>query len=78
MLLLLDLKHVSILESPLDDVGLGRRTLDVFGLVQCRPEFGKILELDVVPDVGQGCLDDGSLVDGGGGGDSARHFVVQG
>ena len=51
MLLLLDLENVAILECPLDNVGLRAGSLDVFGLVQRRPELGKVLQLDVVPDV---------------------------
>jgi hypothetical protein len=75
VLLLLDLDDGAVLEGPLDNVGLLRRTLDVLGAAEGRPELGEVLDLDQVPDVGQRGADDGRLADGGGGGDG-RHFEV--
>ena len=72
MLLLLDLNDGTILESPLDNVGLLAGALDVLRRAEGRPELGEVLDLDEVPDVGQRGLDDGRLSDGGGGGDG-RH-----
>lgn len=63
MLLLLHIHHGSILESPLDNVGVGAGALDPFRLFQGGPKVGKVLELDVVPDVGEGSLDDGTFED---------------
>ena len=74
MLLLLDLKGLAILECPLDNVGLGRSALDELALLELRPELAEVLELDQVPDIAEGCVDDGRLADRGGGGDS-RHFA---
>lgn len=51
VLLLLDLNDGAVLEVPLDNVGLLRGTLGVFGLVEGRPELVEVLELDEVPDV---------------------------
>jgi hypothetical protein len=31
-----------------------------------------------MPDIAEGCLDDGRLADGGGGGDTSRHCGVSG
>jgi hypothetical protein len=53
VLLLLDLDDGAVLELPLDNVGLLRGTLGVFGLVESRPELVEVLELDEVPDVGE-------------------------
>ena len=73
VLLLLDLEDGAVLEGPLDDVGVGGGSLDPFAGLEGRVELGEVLELDEVPDVGEGGLDDGGLVDRGGGGDG-RHF----
>lgn len=54
MLLLLDLNDGAVLEVPLDNVGLLRGTLGVLGLLEGRPELVEVLELDEVPDVGEG------------------------
>jgi len=62
VLLLLDLQNVTILECPLDDVRLLTRSLDILRRLQCSPEVGKVLELDVVPDVGEGGFDDGGFL----------------
>lgn len=72
MLLLLDLNDGTVLESPLDNVGLLGGVLDVLRGAEGRPELGEVLDLDEVPDVGQRGADDGRLADGGGGGDG-RH-----
>lgn len=72
VLLLLDLEGLAVLECPLDDVGLRRGALDEFALLKLRPELAEVLELDQVPDIAEGCVDDGRLADRGGGGDS-RH-----
>jgi hypothetical protein len=76
VLLLLDLDGTAILEGPLDYVGLLGYTLDELALLESRPELAEVLELDQVPDIAEGCLDDGRLADGGGGGDTSRHFGV--
>lgn len=68
MLLLLHIHHASIFESPLDNVGVGAGALDPFRLFQGGPEVGKVLQLDVMPDVGEGSLDDGTFEDRRGGG----------
>lgn len=65
MLLLLDFENGSILEGPLDDVGVGRHAFDPFALLESSVELGEVLELDEVPDVGEGRLDNGRLEDGG-------------
>jgi hypothetical protein len=72
VLLLLDLNLGAVLESPLDNVGLLRSTLDVLRGAEGRPELGEVLDLDQVPDGGERGADDGRLADGGGGGDG-RH-----
>lgn len=59
MLLLLDLQDSSILESPLDDIGIWRGTLDELATLQGRPEVGEVLELDQVPDGAELGFDDG-------------------
>lgn len=57
VLLLLDLNNGAVVEGPLDNVGLGRGTLDVVGGLEGSPELGEVLELDEVPDVRErGCL----------------------
>jgi hypothetical protein len=73
VLLLLNLEDGTVLEGPLDDVGVGRRTLDPFRGLEGRVELGEVLELDEVPDVAEGGLNDGGLDDRGGGRDG-RHF----
>lgn len=80
VLLLLDLEDGAVLEGPLDDVGVGRGALDELALVEFGPEFGEILELDEVPDVGEGRLDDDGLDDRGGGRDAGGgiHYVRDG
>lgn len=47
MLFLLHLQDGSILEGPLDDVGLLAGTLDELALGDGSPEVGEVLELDV-------------------------------
>lgn len=74
VLLLLDFKNGAILESPLDNVGLGRGSLDPFALVEGRVKVAEVLELDEVPDVAEGGLNDGGLDDRGGSGDARRHL----
>jgi hypothetical protein len=72
--LLLDLDSRAVLESPFDYIGLIGRALDEFALLKSRPELAEVLELDQVPDIAEGRLNDGRLADGGGGGDGARHY----
>jgi hypothetical protein len=74
VLLLLDLKNLTILEGPLDDVGLGGGVLDPIALLELGPELAEVLELDQVPDGAERRVDDGRLANGGGGGDRARHY----
>jgi hypothetical protein len=73
VLLLLDLKDLSVLERPLDDVGLVRSPLDELALLDLGPELAEVLELDQVPDIAELGLDDGRLADRGGCGDASRH-----
>ena len=75
MLLLLDLKNLTVLEGPLDNVGLGGGALDPVALLELGPELAEVLELDQVPDGAERRVDDSGLADGGGGGDGARHDV---
>lgn len=72
MLLLLHLQDCPVVERPLHNIGIGRRALDEFGLFDGGPEVSETLELDVVPDVGEGGLDDGRFDDAGAGGDSGH------
>lgn len=65
VLLLLDFEDGSILEGPLDDVGVGRHAFDPLALLEGSVELGEVLKLDEVPDIGEGRLDDGRLEDGG-------------
>jgi hypothetical protein len=74
VLLLLDLKNLTILEGPLDNVGLRGGVLDPVALLELGPELAEVLELDQVPDGAERRVDDGRLADGGGGGDGARHY----
>lgn len=53
VLLLLDLNDGTVLEVPLDNIGLLRGALGVLSLVESRPELVEVLELDEVPDVGE-------------------------
>lgn len=74
VLLLLDLNDTSVLESPPDHIGVLAGALDDLRGLERGPELVKVLELDVVPHVGEGSLDDGALQHGGRGGNScARH-----
>jgi hypothetical protein len=75
VLLLLDLDDGAVLEGPLDHVGLVGGALDPVALLEGGPELAEVLELDQVPDVAEGRLDDGRLADRGGGGDATRHDV---
>ena len=59
MLLLLDILLRSILERPAYDVCLRARTLHFLRLLERAKEGWKIGELDQVPDLGDGCIDDG-------------------
>jgi hypothetical protein len=77
VLLLLDLEGLAVLECPLNDVGLGRGALDKLTLLELRPELAEVLELDQVPDIAEGCVDDGRLADGGGSGDGRHCEWVQ-
>lgn len=65
MSLLLHLENSAVLERPLDDIRLGRAALDPLALVEGRVELAEVLELDEVPDVAEGGVDDGGLGDGG-------------
>lgn len=67
MFLLLNLGDASVLESPLNHIGVAAGALDELGLVQGGPEVGEILQLDEVPDVGERCSDHGALDHGRGG-----------
>ena len=49
MRLLLDLQLRPILELPLDNIGLGRRPLDLLGALERAPEGGERGQLDEVP-----------------------------
>lgn len=71
VLLLLDFKNMTILESPLDNIDLLACTLDVFGALECGPELAEVLELDEVPDVGKRSVDEHRLLDGGASWDNA-------
>jgi len=73
VLLLLDLDRSAVLEGPFDHVGLVGRALDPVALFERRPELAEVLELDEMPDVAEGRLDDGRLADGGGCRDLGRH-----
>ena len=73
MLLLLDLLLSPILESPLYDIRLLRSSLDVLAFGQLGPEVVEVLELDQMPDIGEGGTDDGGFGDGGGRWDTGRH-----
>lgn len=64
MFLLLHLEDGAILEGPSDRLRLGRRALDPFALFEGRVKVGKIVQLDEVPHVGEGRLNDGRLDDG--------------
>jgi len=75
VLLLLDLEGLTVLKCPLDDVSLGRGSLDELALLKLRPELAEVLELDQVPDIAEGSVDDGRLADGGGSG-NGRHDEV--
>lgn len=69
MLLLLHLHLLAILERPRDHIRLLIRALDELALLDRRPELGEVLQLDVVPDVGERGFDDGRFDDGGRGWD---------
>lgn len=74
MSLLLDLVDGTVLEGPLEDIGLGAGAGgDGLGLVESGPELAEVLQLDEVPDLGERRVDDDALEDGGGGGDDGRH-----
>lgn len=77
MLLLLDLEDLAVLESPLDDISLGRGTLDEVTLLKLRPELAEVLELDQVPNIAERCVDDGRLADGSGGRDGRHDGEIQ-
>lgn len=74
VLLLLDLKLGTVVEGPLDDVGL-LLSLDELAGLQSGPEVAEVLQLDVVPDMAERGVDDGALDDrsGGGNGSGGRH-----
>lgn len=74
VLLLLDLNDTAILEGPTNHIRVLANALDELRGLEGRPEVGEVLELNVVPDVREGRLDDGALQDGGRGRDlSAGH-----
>ena len=79
MFLLFDLQLGAILEGPLHDIGVIGGALDELRSGEGGPELGKVLQLDVVPDMGQRRLDNGALNhrggswDGRGLGSSRRH-----
>lgn len=58
VLLLLDLIHGAILESPPEDIGLVAGVGDNLGFGQGGPEVLEVLELDEVPDTSQRRLND--------------------
>lgn len=72
MLLLLHLQNGTILESPLDYIGF-LLCLDELAALERRPELAEVLELDVVPDVAERGLDDGTLDHRGRSGNRGRH-----
>lgn len=74
MLLLLDLQNSSINESPLDNISLGRDSLDSLAGLEPAPEVGEVLKLDKVPDIAEFGFDDGGFGDRGGGWNSGRHL----
>lgn len=76
MLLLLDIEDGTIFEGPAGNVSLAADTLDELRRLQGGPEVGEVVQLDVVPDMGQRGADDGALGDRCGRGDGARgsHF----
>lgn len=67
--LLLDVQDGAVLEGPAGHIGLAADALDEVRRLQGGPEVGKVMELDVVPDVGERGANDGALNDGGGRGD---------
>jgi len=67
--LLLDLDDSAIFEGPFEDVGLGRSSLDGFGLGKVASPVGEVSELDAVPDLCQGGFDDCGFANRGGSGD---------
>jgi len=73
VLFLLDLKHGAVLERPLDDVCLVRRSLDELALLKLGPELAEVLELDQMPDIAERRFDDGRLADRGGCGNASGH-----
>ena len=73
MFLLLHLELSAVLECPLDNIGLIRCALDELALLEAGPELAEVLELDQVPDIAEWRLDDGRLVDRGGGGNAGGH-----
>lgn len=75
MLLLLHLENSAILEGPLDDVRVGRRSLDPFTVIQSGVKLVKVLQLNQVPDIAERRLNDSRLANKGRSGDSGRHFA---
>jgi hypothetical protein len=73
VLLLLDLYLRAVLEGPLDHVGLIGRSLDPVALLEGGPELAEVLELDQVPDIAEGRLDDSGLADRRGSGNASGH-----
>jgi hypothetical protein len=59
VLLLLDLDSRAVLESPFDYIGLIGCALDKLALLEGRPELAEVLELDQMPDIAEGRLNDG-------------------
>jgi hypothetical protein len=71
--LLFDLNGRAVLEGPLDHISLLGGALDELALLEGRPELAEVLELDQMPDIAEGRLDDSRFADRGGGGDASRH-----
>ena len=69
---LLDLNNRPVFECPLDNIGLVADSLDEFGCLESRPEVGEVLQLDMMPDVGERSSDDGALNDSRRGRDGGR------
>ena len=63
MLLHLNIPNAPVLKRPPHNIRLGRRPLDFLARFEFRPEFGEVLQLDQMPDVGEGRGDDGGFAD---------------
>ena len=76
MLLLLNVLHSAVLESPFHDIRLMRSPFNMVTLVKLGPEMVEVLELDQMPDIGEGSVDDGGFSDGSGSRDTGRHGLL--